>query len=118
MNKRQRYNLEQSEIEDKYSTWWQGYQWPQDLAWWHWCVEDGWFIIGNEDGRERACIPLLPGGRLAMRDIRVIGQLIKMYARRRLKWHFDGTCPDPYITKRGLTHKKWEEVLDGKYIEE
>ena len=93
---------------------WEGYMFQDEEAWWRfdWTDNAGekWWSMAGADGVERVAIPAEHWG---LHDSNLIGQLIMMFARRRLAYNKMGICVDPLIDQRQEPLEYWEEVVNG-----
>ena len=94
---------------------WRGYMFIEDDPWSRFNEESDqtnnylWWSMVGEDGIEGVSIPTQNGWHDC--DSRLVGQLIKMFGRRRLAYHKMSLVADPLFSQRQEPLTYWEEVL-------
>ena len=96
---------------------WEGYMFQDEEAWWRFDWHEDtigkWWSMVGADGTEGVSIPAEYWGSC---DSHLIGQLIMMFARRRLAYHKMGICVDPLIDQRQEPLEYWEEVVENSEV--
>jgi hypothetical protein len=95
---------------------WEGYM-GDDVSWWIFHEEADtyghqWWMMASRDGVEACSIPMYHDRTWGQKDSELIGQLVKMFARRRIVYHGMGIVTDPLLdqSEDGLTY--WQGLLE------
>jgi hypothetical protein len=96
---------------------WEGYMGPEGPEWWgfKW-IDDAsgkWWSMSGLDGMEAVAIP---AERWTKYDSQLIGQLLLLFARRRLAYHKMCITVDPMLIKRPEPLGYWEEIVENKEV--
>jgi hypothetical protein len=71
-----------------------------------------WWSMAGADGVEAVCIPLYSDREWGKCDSQLVGQVIMMFARRRVVYHKMGIVEDPLLSQSEDALSYWEELVN------